>query len=220
MSARITRHTAKRLKTEEASAINPLINHGSDILICIAPYLSVEELVNLALTNKHFGLSSTGDDQLSLMEDVVRQVIINEQTEYEAAALPKYQDESYLQLYHQHKMLRKPLQFDQLVGKNLQYVVDGEEEEDKTKVFVRPANNSTKTAISSNNIMRAGKHYVEFTADSFPRMTSVGIMRPVKGWGNKLEKGKPVNHLNVTMLKKPFSKELLATRTSDGETVM
>ena len=178
MSARITRHTAKRLKTEEASSINPLINNGSDILICIAPYLSIEELVNLALTNKHFGLS-TGDDQLSLMEDVVRQVIINEQTEYEAAALPKYQDESYLQLYHQHKMLRKPLQFDQLVGKNLQYVVEGEEE-DKTRVFVRPANNSTKTAIS-NNIMRAGKHYVEFTAESgFPRMTSVGIMRPGK----------------------------------------
>ena len=179
MSARITRHTAKRLKTEEASAINPLINHGSDILICIAPYLSVEELVNLSLTNRHFGLS-TGDDQLSLMEDVVRQVIINEQTEYEAAALPKYSDESYLQLYHQHKMLRKPLQFDQLVGKNLQYVVDDDEEEDKTKVFVRrPANNSTKTAIS-NNIMRAGKHYVEFTAESFPRRTEVGIMRPGK----------------------------------------
>ena len=65
------------------------------------------------------------------------------------------------------------------MGKNLQYVVDGEEE-DKTRVFVRrPANNSTKTAIS-NNIMRAGKHYVEFTAESFPRMTSVGIMRPGK----------------------------------------
>ena len=75
MSARITRHTAKRLKTEEASSINPLINNGSDILICIAPYLSIEELVNLSLTNRHFGLS-TGDDQLSLMEDVVRQVII------------------------------------------------------------------------------------------------------------------------------------------------
>ena len=134
-------------------------------------------MVNLSLTNRHFGLS-TGDDQLSLMEDVVRQVIINEQTEYEAAALPKYEDESYLQLYHQHKMLRKPLQFDQLVGKNLQYVVDGEEE-DKTKVFVRPANNSTKTAIS-NNIMRAGKHYVEFTAESFPRNTCVGVMRPGK----------------------------------------
>jgi len=177
MSARITRHTAKRLKTEEACAINPLINNGSDILICIAPYLSVEELVNLALTNRHFGLS-TDDDQLSLMEDVVRQVIINEQTEYEATILPKYEDESYLQLYHQHKMLRKPLQFDQLVGKNLQYVVDGEEE-DKTKVFVRPANNSTKTAIS-NNIMRAGKHYVEFTAESFPRNTCVGVMRPGK----------------------------------------
>jgi len=69
------------------------------------------------------------------MEDVVRQVIINEQTEYEATILPKYEDESYLQLYHQHKMLRKPLQFDQLVGKNLQYVVEGEEE-DKTKVLV------------------------------------------------------------------------------------
>jgi len=36
---------------------------------------------------------------------------------------------------------------------------------------------------------------------------------PVKGWDNKLEKGKPVNHLNPTMLKKPFSIELLATRT-------
>jgi len=74
------------------------------------------------------------------------------------------------------------------------------------------ANNSTKTAIS-NNIMRAGKHYVEFTAESFPRMTSVGIIRPLENWGNKLEKGKPVNHLNPTMLKKPFSIELLATRT-------
>ena len=206
MARRVTRRTTKRLKTEESTSINPLINHGSDILVCIAPYLNAEELVNLALTSKHFGIR-TGEDQPSLMEEVVRQVIVNEQTEYEQSALPKYENESYLELYHHLLMLRKPLKFDQLLGKNLQYV-NG----DKTKVFVRPANNSTKTAVS-NNVMRAGKHYVEFTAESFPRLTSVGIIRPLKNWGNKLEKGKPVNHLNPTMLKKAFSKELLATRT-------
>ena len=217
MARRVTRHTAKRLKTEEAIGLNPLINHGSaDILVCIAPYLNAEELVNLALTSKHFGIR-TGEDQPSLMEEVVRQVIVNEQTEYEQSALPKYENESYLELYHHLLMLRKPLQFDQLLGKNLQYA-NG----DKTKVFVRPANNSTKTAVS-NNIMRAGKHYVEISNDGRPgRHQQAGIMRPILGWNEKEReaRGKATNHFAPTYLKKAFSIELLATRTErwgDGD---
>ena len=126
--------------------------------------------------------------------------------------LPKYENESHLQHYHQLVLLRSPLYFDQLVGTNLQYV----NSKDKSKVHVIKSNNSTKSAIS-NFVMRAGKHYVEFPNESgrgFFSANETGIMRPIKGWHRKREKktktkSELVNHFNPTWLKKAFSIELL-----------
>ena len=83
--------------------------------------------------------------------------IIKDQTDAERAALPKCENASYLQLYHELSLLRLPLQFDILIGTNLQY----ENSKDKSKVQLVRSNNSTKSAISSY-VMRSGVHYVEF----------------------------------------------------------
>ena len=168
--------TRKRLKT----AVFESVLFNSDILVAIGPYLAAEEFVNLASTSRHFGgRTPTGPhtnnnnmhQNLSLMEKIACQVINKEQTLQERAALPTYQGEGWIALYHQLLLLRKPLIFDHLIGRFAQYV-DG----DKSRVMLSAYPYTAKSAVSSH-IMRAGKHYVEVLTRS--DMGLVGVMRPV-----------------------------------------
>ena len=122
--------TRKRLKT----AVFESVLFNSDILVAIGPFLAAEEFVNLASTSRHFGGRTLTDphnndnatqQNLSLMEKIACQVIKKDQTGQERAALPRYPDEGWISLYHQLVLLRKPIVFDHLVGKNAQYV-DGD----------------------------------------------------------------------------------------------
>ena len=138
-----------------------------------------------------------------------------DQTDAERAALHKCENASYLQLYHELSLLRLPLQFDILVGTNLQY----ENSKDKSKVQLVRSNNSTKSAISSY-VMRSGVHYVEFpNLGGFMQSTSAGIMRPVdkewhRGKEKKTKKAKAelINQFDPSYLKKPLCAKLLGTK--------
>ena len=72
-----TQRPTKRLKTDKSSAeaeLNPLLN--TDVLVSIAPYLSAEELVDIAMSSRYFG-GIVEDGSTCLMEEVARQVMIN-----------------------------------------------------------------------------------------------------------------------------------------------
>jgi len=146
----------------------------------------------LALTCKRFGISNEYDD--SIIKESARIAVQDISTEGQLAALPHYDGESSLADYHYLQLLRAPLLFDQLVG--AEYV----NEEDKSCVMHSDSSDDEYDWLStnrrsdwgtafSNNILRAGKHYVTFEAccslpDSQVRVSVLaGVMRP--GQANK-----------------------------------
>ena len=83
-------------------------------------------------------------------------MIKKEQTRQERAAL----GEGWISLYHQLLLLRKPIIFDRLVGrvgKCAQYV-DGDG--DKSRVILSANHFNAESAVT-DNVMRAGKYFVE-----------------------------------------------------------
>ena len=167
-------------KVNETSTTNNCkdeVLFNTDTLSKIISYLPSVDLLNLALTCTRFCKSDNDD---SLIEESTRIVVQDIATEEQLAALPNYEGESSLADYHYLQLIREPLTFDQLVGG-----VDYVNEEDKSCVMYR---DNYPTAFS-NNILRAGKHYVTFTSlgDSISLM--VGVMRP--GQANQKASGCP-----------------------------
>ena len=160
-----TRHAAKRHKTEECKSCVESVLFNSDSLFKVASYLSADDLLNLALTCRRFGISS--NDSLSLIEETARRLVQDIATEEEKNALPGYDGYNWPCKYNYLQSLRMPLNFDQLVGP-IRYV-DG----NKSRVVNRP--DAWGTAFS-NNIMMAGKHYASFEVVS--RGLTLGVMRP------------------------------------------
>ena len=164
-----------------------------DTVVALASFLSPLDMLSLALTCKRFGDKNGTDkkqsvarhessrevrqriDTMSLMEVAARTVIFALATEDERNALTRNEDESWIGLYHEFlKLFRLPLQFDKLVGDNVEYV----DSDDKTIVFTSGV--VIGTAICTN-IMRAGKHFVSFQVnDNNPTKYGIlcGIMRP------------------------------------------
>ena len=165
-------HTATFCKEE--------VLFNSDTLPKIISYLPSIDLLSLALTCKRFGVSSGRNP--SLAEDCARIAIQDLATEEQLATLPYYDRENSLANYHYLQLLRGPLTFDQLVG--TVYVNIG----DKSCV-VRSGQADWGTAIS-NNILRAGKHYVSFKACTGSRDFALGVMRP--GQANQHANGSPL----------------------------
>jgi len=160
---------------------------NSDTLSKIVSYLPSVDLLNLALTCTRFGISD--DDELSVIK-MSADIIVHEiATEEQLAALPHYEGESSLADYHYLQLMREPLMFDQLVD-----AVYVNTDADKSCVKNRSkctATNAWGTTFS-NNIMRAGKHYVTF--EVYQRHQSeflAGIMRP--GQANQNAHGALVN---------------------------
>ena len=170
-------------KVNETSSTNNCkdeVLFNSDTLSKITSYIPSIDLLNLALTSKRFGISSEGGE-ISLIEESAHIAVNEIATEEQLAALPHYEGESSLADYHYLQLIREPLTFDQLVGG-----VDYVNTNDKSCVMY---SDNYPTAFS-NNILRAGKHYVTFTSlgDSISLM--VGVIRP--GQANQKASGCPL----------------------------
>jgi len=147
---------------------------NSDTLSKVISYLPSVDVLNLALSCKRLGSATTNDEQ-SLIEDCTRIAIHEIATEEELATLSYYNGENSLVDYHYLESMRGPLNFDQLVG--TVYVNSGD------KTCVTNSGYAHFETAFSNNIMRAGKHYVTFeTYRPSSQLLSilVGVMRPGK----------------------------------------
>ena len=153
---------------------------NSDTLSKIISYIPSIDVLSLALTCKRFGvLFDTVDD--SIIKESARIAVQDIATEEELATLPYYDGENALTNYHYLQFMRGPLMFDQLV--NAKYL----NEEDKTCVL-HSGVGGWATAIS-NNILRAGKHYVTF--ETYNMSVQIGVMRP--GKANQIANGLPTS---------------------------
>ena len=172
---------AKRQKVDEMETCKDEVLFNSDALTKIISYLSSVDVLNLAVTCKRFGISNNDDD--SIIKESARLLVKDIATEEQLAALPHYNGESSLADYHYLQLLRAPLAFDQIVGK-AEYVNN-----DKSCIRHSVTGSSWETAIS-NNILRAGKHYVSFTPLADSKSLMMGVMRP--GQANESARGPPL----------------------------
>ena len=165
-----TRNIAKRQKVEECTSYVESVLFNSDSLFKIASYLPADGFFNLALTCRRFGVAPArrdeGDSRLSLVEETARRIVHDVATEEQRNALPRYDGYNWLSKYNYLQLLQAPLQFDQLVGQQIEYV-------DGNKSCVQ---GPSDTAFS-NNIMMAGKHYASFECYGDDGLF-VGVMRP------------------------------------------
>mmetsp|Transcript_30104 Transcript_30104/g.51238 ORF Transcript_30104/g.51238 Transcript_30104/m.51238 type:complete len:366 (-) Transcript_30104:66-1163(-) len=154
-----------------------LLSFNDDVLVGITSYLKPNEMASAAKSCKRFQL---------LTERTVYQ-LYQDATPYEKTALPKYHDESWVELYHHLLMLRSPLIFSQLIGSNIRYL------NGKSHVGVNSWMEPGSCAICSEQVMRAGKHYAIFKKGNDDRSRGpdydihsyAGIIRPIKGLDSK-----------------------------------
>ena len=92
-----TRNVGKRQKTEECTSCMESVLFNSDSLFKIASYLLADDLLNLALTCRRFGIGD--DDSLSLVEETARRIVHGVATNEETAALSGYDEDNFNWLY-------------------------------------------------------------------------------------------------------------------------
>ena len=172
-------NTRKRLKV--ATVQSALFN--ADVVFLLAALMGAEDLCQLSLTCKAMGgkRPSHGQDGLSLVEEAAR-LQIDAASDDEKAALPKFEGESWVELYRHLLMLRSELTFDQLIGFHIEHC-DGDAS------TVRGTENDWgwdagwAAAICSKHIMRAGKHIAYFS--QWGSSGYMGLIRPIQGWDKK-----------------------------------
>ena len=166
---------AKKQKvSDDITTCKEEILFNTDILSKVISCLPSIDLLNLGLTCRRFGVSNNDDD--SIIKKSTHISVQDIATEEQLAALPRYDGESSLADYHYLQLIRAPLTFDQLVG--------GPEYNGWDKSCVRQSRRNNwfgypcwGTAFS-DNIMRAGKHYVLFTSHRNDKSLMMGVMRP------------------------------------------
>ena len=151
-----------------------------NIINYIVSHLPPADLVNVGRTCGRFGLI-LGGQQRSLANEAARQIFASAASEYESSALPLYDDESEIAWLRQLYFLREPLEFRQLIGKDIFYTST----ESRSKVSM--IDDGCSSAMS-NFAMRRGKHCATFNvsregAGGF--FINVGIVRPLPGWDEK-----------------------------------
>ena len=113
-----------------------------------------------------------------LVERTARQICTQETTAEERAVLPKYRDESWLELLHNLEIHRGRLVFQQLLGMpaGTDYVGG-----DRARLSASSGGSITSCTAVCNEVMRAGRHFatVEVYSGS---MLSFGVIRPIKYW--------------------------------------
>lgn len=124
---------------------------SDDTVVALASFLSPHDMLSLALTCKRLGAKHGTDkkrsavreessrevrqriDTISLMEVAAHTVLLTKWTQDEKKALSRREDESWIGIYNELLLVfRLPLQFNKLVGENIQH-----EDTDKTKVCTK-----------------------------------------------------------------------------------
>ena len=122
------------------------------------------------------------------MEEVARCTMEKEMTVNERMCLPLRDGNSWLQQLHEWHMLRKPLEFDQLVGYGENCTPWNMEtkiyHDANSKAHVRTYERGYYLALS-DHVMRGGKHFANFTSTGFGSYVRVGVMRPIKNCERK-----------------------------------
>ena len=131
---------------------------GSDMIVRCLSYLSSHDLVSVALVSRAYGGTSSSagvTPPLSLVEKTARQICTQETTADERAVLPKYKDESWLELLHNLDIHRDRLVFQQLIGTGagMDYVGG-----DRARLSAPARNNHHTCTAVCNEVMRAGRH--------------------------------------------------------------
>ena len=176
-----TRSAAKRQKI--ATVESALAN--IDVLSQLAAFLEANDLCQVKAMCRALGSANDGAafNGLSMTEEAARRVFESALDE-EKAMLPRYDGESWIELYNHLLMLRARLTFDQLVGRYVEYRGG-----DKAIVQGKSVNlnRGFSQAISGNHIMSAGKHWATFTSSSnFARhIQTFGVVRPLPGWDKR-----------------------------------
>ncbi|EJK64963.1 hypothetical protein THAOC_14245 [Thalassiosira oceanica] len=169
-----TRSAAKRQRV--AAVVSTLVS--VDVVSLLATFLEATDLCQVKATCKALG--SANDDGLSTVEEAAMRVYESASGE-EKEVLPRYEGESWIELYHHLLMLRARLTFDQLVGRHVEYRGG-----DKSSVQKKIGSTGSSSAICGNHIMRAGKHWATFTSSSsFDTFQAVGVIRPLPGWDRR-----------------------------------
>ena len=159
----------KKQKVGDSTTYKEEVLFNTDTLSKIISFLPSVDVLNLAITCKRLGSAS---NKQSLIEDSAHVAIQDIATEEELATLPYYNGENSLANYHYLQFMRGPLTFDQLVG-STEYVNRGD------KSCVMHSGQSDWGTVFSNNILRAGKHYVSFVFNNMSDSNFfVGVMRP------------------------------------------
>ncbi|EJK47936.1 hypothetical protein THAOC_33309 [Thalassiosira oceanica] len=159
-----TRNAAKRQKLQkvEAALFNP------DVAFLLAALLDARDLCRASLTCKALGAKR--DHGPSLVEEAARRQFECASV-WERSCLPKYDGEGWIELYHHLLMLRSELTFDRLLARNIRHGADASTVTRKTN----SGSSASATALCSNHVMRAGRHFAHFTAT---RSEMIGVIRP------------------------------------------
>ena len=168
----------------EGGCCNNISTVSNDIVLNITSYLGSRGLISLALTCRRFGIAK-GDSEDSLVSRAAKDILKSKwTTDSERHQLPKYNDESWLELYRELEVLRSPLIF-KLFGSNIKHLYF------KKDVEIISATNSSAIC---NQIMRLGEHSVtlRFTGDI--SSLHVGIIRPKYSDWDSIQITEPRDH--------------------------
>ena len=177
-----TRGTAKRQRV--ATVESALTN--IDVISQLAAFLEAGDLCQVKATCKSLGSANDGAafNGLPMAEEAARRMY-EDASDEEKAMLPRYDGESWIELYHHLLMLRARLTFDQLVGRYGQYRGGDKAAVQGKKIDVMPGDGYS-SAFGGDHVMRAGKHWATFTSSSrFGYNQKVGVIRPLRGWGKR-----------------------------------
>ncbi|EJK61116.1 hypothetical protein THAOC_18444 [Thalassiosira oceanica] len=195
---------------------------GIDTTVHIASFLGANGIAGLAQTCKRFGKGHVGSDGQvsSLAEKMAGQVFYGSATDYEKSILvPR---DNAMKLLHELELIRLPLCFKQLVGSA--DAIRYSQPEDKSVISILhpilPLLERSYVTAISDQVMRAGRHYVTFPISVEEESTETsnvdfGVIRPIKVWDKKgLRNFDPVCYgYDAGQLN--YCRRLLAQKTDD-----
>ncbi|EJK49157.1 hypothetical protein THAOC_31997 [Thalassiosira oceanica] len=146
----------------------------NDLLVRCASYLDADGLAQLGRTSARFGIPQAGQER-SIANEAANQQFRESATDEERSRLPKYDDESDVDLLRALEQLRQPLCFDELAGYGLSL------REDNPASVTRSAGRTGWSTAMSGHPMRGGRHFVEFeiTNEQDRFFVNLGVVRPV-----------------------------------------
>ena len=160
----------QRVTIVESVLFNP------DVVFLLAALLDARDLCRVSLTCKTLAGKKAVHDGLSSVEEAARRMLARA-SGWERSYLPRYDDEGWIELYHHLLMLRSELTFDQIVRRRsrAQYGAD------RSIVHNLDESSVTFSALCSNHVMRAGRHFAVFTTlanEAYVEGSTIGVIRP------------------------------------------